>query len=75
MWLSVVGYFEVIVVITEKCVISLFDRYVALVCFCFQVMNQYAFVRYDDQHVFEDADFTNFEVAFEVIHIALIQKI
>lgn len=75
MWLSVVGYFEVIVVITEKRVISLLDRYVALVCLCFQVMNEYAFVRYNDEHVFEYADFTNFEVAFEVIDISLIQKI
>ena len=75
MRLSVVGYFEVIIVITEKCVISLLDRYVAFVCLCFQVMNEYAFVRYNDEHVFEDADFTNFEVAFEVIDISLIQKI
>ena len=75
MRLGVVYNFKRVVVIAEKCVLTLLDGNIPLIWFRFEVVDKNAFIGYHNKHVFEDSHFANFEVALEIIDIALVEKV
>jgi len=75
MRLGIVCDFEVVVVMTKKGMFSLLDGDVSFVGFGLKIMDEDALAGDDDEHVFEYADFADFEVAFEIVDVSLVQEI